>query len=167
MDILRCEDTERRNVPQHPEREDQNHTRQPHRPGQVHRAQPREDEHADIFMYKHYERRDAQYEQQHIMGKRLRKAAMKDIHQCPARAAARTVQPREGIERTAESGSETNEQIHSGGDRRSGERDRGNAPQELSSLHRVKLKPVQSSPASPSSSSSLLLSMISRKPYSL
>ena len=159
MDVSRCENTERGEVSQHPERKDQKHAHQPDRPGQVHWAQPRENEHTDIFVYKHYERGDAQYEQQYIMRKRLRKVTMKDIHQCPARSAARTVQPREGIERAAESGSETNEQIHSGGDRRSGEHDRGNAPQELSSLHRVKLKPVQSS--------SLLLSMISRKPYSL
>ena len=154
MDILRCENTERRDVPQHPERKDQNHAHQPRRPGQVHRAQPRENEHADIFVYKHYESGSAQYEQQHIMRKRFRKAAMKDIRQRPARAAARTVQPREGIERAAESGSETNAQIHSGGN------DRGNAPQELTFLHHVKQEPVQSSS---SSSSSMPHPMTSRK----
>lgn len=163
MDVSRCENTERGEVSQHPERKDQNHARQPDRPGQVHRAQPRENEHTYIFVYKHYERGNAQYKQQHIMRKRFSKAAVKNILQRPARSAARTVQPREGIERAAESGSETNEQIHSGGDRRSGEHDRGNAPQELSSLHRVRLKPVQSSSASPSSSSSLLFPMTSRK----
>lgn len=163
MDILRCENTERRDVPQHPEREDQNHAHQPRRPGQVHRAQPREDENADIFMYKHYERRDAQYEQQHIMRKRFCKAAMKDIHQCPARAAARTVQPREGIERAAERGSEANAQIHSGSNDRSGEHDCSNAPQELIFLHHVKQEPVQSSSSSLSSLSSLPLPMTSRK----
>lgn len=160
MDILRCENTERRDVPQHPERKDQNHAHQPRRPGQVHRAQPRENEHTDIFVYKHYESGSAQYEQQHIMRKRFRKAAMKDIRQCPARAAARTVQPREDIERAAESGSETNAQIHSGGNDRSGERDRGNAPQELTFLHHVQQEPVQSSS---SSSSSMPHPMTSRK----
>lgn len=150
MDILRCENTERRDVPQHPERKDQNHAHQPRRPGQVHRAQPRENEHTDIFVYKHYESGSAQYEQQHIMRKRFRKAAMKDIRQRPARAAARTVQPREGIERAAESGSETNAQIQSGGDRRGGEHYRGNAPQELSFFHHVKQKQARSSSSSPS-----------------
>ena len=150
MDILRCENTERRDVPQHPERKDQNHAHQPRRPGQVHRAQPRENEHTDIFVYKHYESGSAQYEQQHIMRKRFRKAAMKDIRQRPARAAARTVQPREGIERAAESGSETNAQIQSGGDRRDGEHYRGNDPQELSFFHHVKQKQARSSSSSPS-----------------
>lgn len=150
MDALRRENTECGEVSQHPERKGQNHAHQPDRLGQIHRAQPCENEHADIFMYKNYERGNAQYEQQHIMRKRFRKAAVKDIHQRPACAAARTVQPCEGIERAAESGSETNAQIQSGGDRRGGEHYRGNDPQELSFFHHVKQKQARSSSSSPS-----------------
>ena len=150
MDVLRRENTERGEVSQHPERKDQNHARQPGSLGQIHRAQPCENEHANIFMYKNYDRGNAQYEQQHIMRKRFRKAAVKDIHQRPACAAARTVQPCEGIERAAESGAETNAQIQSGSDRRGGEHDRSDAPQELTFLHHVKQKQVQSSSFSPS-----------------